>query len=152
MKKTRSASSLELSWLTIIILALLPIGRVIGHDLQIVKPETYLNFLLAIVPLILWVVVVLYKKVRSPLINLLVVGAVFGIFLALTHQIFWDGFWAGREPSLGNLEGKLSPLAEEVVTRSAAFISSVLTGIVTGGIMGLIAMLLQRVTQKPSAR
>lgn len=139
----RSRRSLGISPLGIVALAALGIPRAVAHDLQLVGP--IVNALLVFVPIAVWLAVVLWKRVSNQFLTLLAVGVVYGVLLAVTHQVFWGQSFAGSPPSLGgNLTGSLSPAAEGVVLRVFAFFSSVLTGAAVGAATGAVGRLVAR--------
>jgi hypothetical protein len=132
----------------IVLLALLGAPRAIGHDQDLIKEGTLINTLFVFVPFIIWLAVVLIKKVPRPFLTLFIIGAIYGIFLAVVHQINWNGFWGDNPPVLGgNLEGKLSPDIESLVLRMFSFLSSFVSGLVTGAILGIVATALQKITK-----
>jgi hypothetical protein len=116
-------------------LALLAVPRAVLHDLKIIHEGTAVNLLLVAVPLLVWIVVVVTARVPAPFLTLLAVGAIYGVGLAIVHQVFWnvDGHLGG------NLTGRLSPAAEAVIIRMFAAVSSLFTGLLTGAVTGLIA-------------
>jgi hypothetical protein len=135
----QGSHALGLSWIALIGLTLLAVPRVILHDLDIIKEGTFVNLLFVLVPPIIWIAVVLAVQVPKPFLTLLVVGLLYGVFLAAGHQLLWDQS-VGDAPSLGgNLEGRLSPGIEEFVIRMFAVVSSLFTGALVGAIAGLIA-------------
>jgi len=76
-----------------------------------------------------------------------------GVILALGHNLAWNEAFDGAGPSLGgNLEGTLSPRAEEIVLRAAASISSLFTGAGTGLVCGLVAVLVQALRRRSADR
>ena len=140
MKPEKTLSKLGLSLPALILLATLPIPRAIAHDLNLVNEGELINSILVFIPAIIWLVVVLWKKVPKPFLTLLIIGLVYGLLLGLTHQLAWDSFWNGNPPHLGGeLAGKLSPFVETILMRLATFVTSVITGIITGGFVGAIA-------------
>jgi hypothetical protein len=131
-----------MGWPAVVGLALLGVPRVVAHDLGPVDRVT--NALLVFVPVLVWLVVVLWRRVPNPLLTLLAVGLVYGVLLGVTHQVLWA--WALDEPPHlgGALAGALSPVAEELVLRAAAFASSVATGLAAGALIGAIGWLVAR--------
>lgn len=120
-------------------LALLAAPRVVLHDLDLIHEGTFVNALFVFVPPIIWIAVVLWKRVPNPFVTLLVTGLCYGILLAVGHQVLWDSAFGGAPPSLGgNLSG-LDPAAQSVILRLFAVISSVFTGVIVGAITGLVA-------------
>lgn len=144
INKPRLATDMSL-WL-LLGLALLSIPRVVVHDLEAVSFDSLVYKALAIVPLLIYLGVALFRKNKRPLYDFVVMGLLFGFFLALTHQVFWNAAFGDNPPRLGdNLEGQLSPATEEVLMRIATFISSIVTGVVTGLIFGVVALIAKKV-------
>ncbi|MDP9796783.1 hypothetical protein J2S43_005295 [Catenuloplanes nepalensis] len=112
-------------------LALIAVPRAVLHDLEIIHEGTFVNALLVAVPLLIWVVVVVAARVPRPFPALLVVGAFYGIGLAVVHQVLWS-----VDADLG---GRLPPWAEQGVIRTFAVLSSLFTGLLTGAVTGLVA-------------
>jgi len=130
----------------IILLAAIAAIRVPLHDLSIVSEGTLVNSLLVFVPLAIWLIVVLLRRVPNPFLALTVVGVAYGVMLAVIHQLLWTAAYDGSPPSLGgNLEGVLAPGLEAVIFRTSAFFSSIVTGTVLGVIVGAIAWVIERV-------
>jgi hypothetical protein len=139
--------------LLIIVLAALAVPRAVLHDLHAIPLDSPIYTVLAIVPFAIWALFALLGKSKRPIYDFLVLGIIFGLMLAITHQLTWDASWGGNLPHLhGNLEGKLNPVVESLLLRTAAFISSLLTGVVFGGIVALIAWMTfktrKQITQK----
>ncbi|MGW5753229.1 hypothetical protein [Nocardia rhamnosiphila] len=129
---------------TLLGLAALGLPRVVMHDLHLADPVT--NAVLVFVPIAVWIGWVLWRRVPAPLYTLLLVGVIYGVLLAITHQILWTEAFAGGPPELGgNLAGRLSPALEELVMRLAAFGSGVATGAVLGAVTGAVAWMLARI-------
>lgn len=117
-------------------LAALGVPRAVAHDLGPVDPVV--NSLLVFVPVAIWVVVALWRRIENVFVTLLAVGVCYGIFLGVVHQLLWDVAFEGEGPSLGgNLEGALPSVAEEVVVRGFSFVSSVVTGMLVGAVAGV---------------
>jgi hypothetical protein len=132
----------DLSIAAIIFLAALAIPRVFVHDLHLASFDSLLYKTLAVGPLVVWLIVAIARKSKKPFYDFLLVGLVFGLLLALAHQINWDASWGNNTPHIGgNLAGKFSPLAEGLTLRTAAIISSVMTGLVFGSAFGLVALI-----------
>lgn len=147
----RLRHSLGVSSWEIIGLAALGVPRVVAHDLDLVGPVG--NALLVFVPLAIWLVVVLWRRVPNPFLTLLVVGVAYGVLLGITHQLLWTEAFPGGAPSLGgNLAGTLPPTAEALVLRIFAFGSSVFTGAFTGAATGAAGWLLAKVVPGPRPR
>ncbi|ROO59862.1 hypothetical protein EDC02_1706 [Micromonospora sp. Llam0] len=150
MTSTRT-SGLGLPAAAIVGLALLAVPRAVLHDLGLVHERTFVNLVLVVLPVAVWILVAVTARVPNPFLTLLVVGVVYGILLALTHQLLWHIAWADDLPALGgNLAGRLSPAAESVVLRTAAALSSLFTGTLVGAFAGLISWLLSVATRARS--
>lgn len=133
-------------------LVALTIPRLLAHDLRLVDPSSFTNTLLAIVPLLVWVVAAAVWS-RRPLASLLAAGAGYGVALAVLHNITWAAFWGGSPPRLGgNLTGAWSPLTEEMLMRGASAMSSIGTGLAVGLITGLLAVAVQIGARRLGAR
>lgn len=125
-------------------LAVLGVPRVVAHDLDLVGPAT--NAVLVFAPIAAWLAVVLWRRVPNPFLTLLVIGGIYGVLLALTHQVLWTQSFDGDPPRLGgNLTGVLPAAAEAAVTRGFAFASSLVTGLLVGAAVGAVGWLLARV-------
>ncbi len=140
----RIRGALGVSPLVVLGLALLGVPRVVAHDLALVGPVV--NALLVFVPIAVWIGFVLVKRMPNPFLTLLAVGVVYGLLLALTHQLLWAEAFSGGPPSLGgNLAGVLPPAGEAVLLRAFAAGSSLVTGALTGVATGAVAWLLARI-------
>ena len=136
---------LGLSLPAIVLLAAIAAIRVPLHDLGMVPEGSILAGLLVFVPLAIWLVVVLRRRVPNPLLTPTVVGFAYAVMLAAIHQVFWGAGFGGDPPSLdGNLEGVLAPGVEAAVFRVSAFFSSLVTGTVVGALTGAVAWAIAR--------
>lgn len=136
---------LGMSVSAIILLAAIAALRVPLHDLDVVSEGSFVAWLGVFVPLALWLVVVLRRRVPNPFFALVVIGVAYGAMLALIHQLLWVAAYDGSPPSPGgNLEGVLAPGLEALVFRTAAFLSSLMTGTLVGVVIGAIAWVIER--------
>ncbi|GAA1579963.1 hypothetical protein [Actinoplanes couchii] len=137
-------------WLPVA-LGLLAAPRAVLHDLELIEPETGLNAALVFVPLIVWILIAVRAGADSFRLPLKA-GLVYGICLAVIHNLLWDG--AARLS--GTLAGRFSAPVEELLLRTTMSISSLLTGLLAGAACGAVAWLLtsrKRPTEKqPSTR
>ncbi|PDP87430.1 hypothetical protein CQJ94_11985 [Glycomyces fuscus] len=131
--------ALGLSWIAMTVLALLAAPRVILHDLDLIQEGTLVNALFVFVPPLVWVAVAVLARVPNPFATLLVVGLLYGVFLALGHQLLWNTAWEGNPPTLGGNLSDLPPAAHAVVVRGFAVASSLFTGALVGAVSGLVA-------------
>lgn len=120
-------------------LALLAAPRVVLHDLGVITEGAALNGVLVFAPPVIWIVVVLWKRVPNPFLTLLVVGVFYGLTLLLGHQILWHVAFEGGPPQLGGNLTDLDPVLQSVIIRFFASISSLFTGVIVGAITGVIA-------------
>ncbi|MFB9854085.1 hypothetical protein ACFFMR_27285 [Micromonospora andamanensis] len=141
---TSARPALGLPLLTLLGLALLGLPRVVLHDLDLVHERTFVNLLLVVVPPIVWITVALVKRVPNPFLTLLVVGLLYGVLLAVTHQLLWQVAF-DEQPILGGNLADLAPGTQEVIVRFFAAISSLFTGVIVGVVSGVIAWALSRV-------
>lgn len=123
-------------------LALLSVPRIFAHDLGIDAGPV--PAILTIGPLAVWILVALRARVPSPVLTLLVVGAVYGLALGIVHNLLWDEVFGDDEPVLGELDADLA----EVPLRVAAFVSSLFTGIAVGVSCGLVASAIRAVSAR----
>lgn len=122
-------------------LAALALPRVILHDLRLIDPGGVLTWILAIGPMIVWIVVAVVRRVPNPFLTLLLVGAIYGALSVIIHQLLWVNAFAGDVPSIGGPAGS-------VVARVAAVPSGLITGAVVGAITGLIAWGISAITRR----
>lgn len=125
-------------------LALLAVPRLVLHDLGIIQEGTGVNAVLTFLPPLIWIAVVLVRKVPNPFLALSAVGACYGVFLALGHQLMWNIGFDGSPPQLGGNLAGLDPLTQQVIIRFFAVVSGVITGVIVGVVTGLVAWLLSR--------
>ncbi|GAA1862869.1 hypothetical protein [Asanoa iriomotensis] len=122
----------------VVALAALAMPRVFLHDAGVSVPGP-VQGLLVFLPPAAWVAVAVWRRIAAPVVTLLAVGGLYGVGLAVVHNLFWSTAFGDRPPELGgNLAGRLGG-AEDVVLRVATTTSSLLTGLVVGLICGLVA-------------
>lgn len=139
---------LGLPFVALVGLALLAVPRVVLHDLDLIAEGTLLNAVFVFGPAIVWIVVVWALRVPNPFLTLVVVGALYGIFLALGHQLLWNVNTGGTQPQLGGNLSDVDPVLESVIFRVFATISSLFTGVIVGAISGLVAWGLSAITRR----
>jgi hypothetical protein len=140
MEGTALRRKLGLSVPVVILLATIAAIRVPLHDLGIVPEGSVVAGLLVFVPLAVWLIVVLRRRVPNPFLALTVVGLAYGVMLAVVHQLLWGAAFDGNPPSLGgNFEGVLAPGLESLIVRGFAFFSSIVTGTLVGTVVGAVA-------------
>ncbi len=147
---TAGSRVLGFGWPVLAGLAALAAPRVVLHDLDLVQEGTFVNGLLVFVPLVCWIAAVLWRRPPRPFLTVVVIGAIYGVFLAAGHQLLWATAFDGGEPRLGGNLADVDPAVQEVLLRTAAVLSSLVTGLVVGVVTGAVAALLCRVV--PSRR
>ncbi|MDR7186807.1 hypothetical protein J2X85_003868 [Microbacterium trichothecenolyticum] len=123
-------------------LAALGVPRAILHDLHIIEEGSAWNWLLALGPVAVWITLTVVRKVPTPFLTVLVIGAIFGVMLVITHQLLWDFAYQGTPPAIGN------SAAATLIPRLAAIPSGLFTGAIIGAIGGLIAWGIQAIRQR----
>jgi hypothetical protein len=99
---------LGFSWPTLVGLAALAAPRVVLHDLGVVEEGTVVNALLVFVPPACWIAAVMWRRPPRPFLSMLVVGGLYGAFLAAGHQLLWDT--AFEEPPRRSAERRPAPI------------------------------------------
>ena len=149
----KSAFEPDLPIIAIALLAALTLPRVVAHDLRLIEIDGPAYTALAIAPLLIWLLVALFRRTERPFFDFLVLGLVYGLFLGLTHQILWDASWAGNPPHIGgNLAGKINPFVESLILRAFALGSSIVTGLVFGAAFGIVALVAMKLRDRRVAR
>jgi hypothetical protein len=132
----------------LVALAALGVPRVVVHDLDLAGPAV--TWLLAIAPPAIWLVVVLAQRVPHPFTTLLVVGLLYGVMLAATHQLLWTEAFDGDPPRLGDRLSDAPDWVHTAVTRGGAVVSSVAVGALVGAAVGAVATALDRALRRPA--
>jgi hypothetical protein len=126
-------------------LALLAVPRVVLHDLGIIHEGSFINLLFVFVPPLIWVAFIVARKIPRPFLTTVVIGVIYGVFLALIHQLLWHQSMAGQSVQLGGNLADLAPGLQQLILRGAAVVSSLVTGTMVGVITGAVALLVSRV-------
>jgi hypothetical protein len=137
-----SGPRLGLSVPALLSLAMLGVPRGVAHDLDVGGDA--LSAVLAIGPLAVWLIVLIFLRRGSVFGTALALGGLYGVALALTHQVLWSEAFDGREPRLGDKLADLPDWAHAVITRGAGVASSVALGLVIGAVLGAVATLVRR--------
>lgn len=140
-------TALGFAWPVLAALAALAAPRVVLRDLGIVEEGTFVNGLLVFVPPACWIAAVLWRRPFRPFLAVVVIGALYGVFLAAGHQPLWDTAFAGAPPALGGFDP-----AGEALVRTASVLSSLVTGTLVGVVAGAVALLLDRLVRTGSGR
>ncbi|HEY8815851.1 MAG TPA: hypothetical protein VIP57_12205 [Candidatus Dormibacteraeota bacterium] len=137
----------------IILLAALTLPRVVVHDLRLIAIDAPAYTALAVIPLLVWLLVAIFRKSQRPLLDFVVLGLAYGLLLGLTHQVLWDASWGDDIPHIGgNLAGTFSPFAENLILRAFAVASSMVTGLAFGLAFGLLAVLAAKLRERQLLR
>ncbi|TQM11978.1 hypothetical protein [Pseudonocardia kunmingensis] len=141
MENTRRQGrpALGLPVLALVGLALLAAPRVVLHDLDLIQEGTVVNALFVFVPPLVWIAVAVLRRVPNPFLTVLVIGAIYGVLLAVGHQLLWHVSFPDGTPRLGGNLGDVPPATSEVVVRGFAAVGSVFTGVLVGAVSGLVA-------------
>ena len=153
MENTRrqERSALGLPVLALVGLALLAAPRVVLHDLGLIQEGTALNALFVFVPPVVWIAVVVRRRVPNPFLTVLVIGAIYGVFLAVGHQLLWHVSFPDGTPRLGGNLGDVPAATGAAVVRSFAAVGSVFTGVLVGAVSGLVAWGVSKVVRRGGA-
>jgi len=118
-------------------LGALGVPRVVLHDLDVGAQPVYVA--LTIGPPVVWLAYLIRARPGRVTMSGLLIGCVYGVFLAVTHQVLWTEAFDEPPKLGGNLEGELEPWLENLVLRGAAVLSSIGTGAAIGLVVGLLA-------------
>ncbi|HEY6799361.1 MAG TPA: hypothetical protein VI121_01865 [Agromyces sp.] len=135
---TPKRPALGLPFIALAGLALLSVPRVILHDVGLIHEGTFVNLLLVVIPPIVWITIVLWRRVPNPFLTLFVIGACSGVFLAIVHQVLWAAAFGDQPPALGGNLAQLDPTVQDLIIRGFAVVSSLFTGVLIGVVVGLI--------------
>jgi hypothetical protein len=138
----RVRARLGLPIMALVGLATLGVPRVVVHDLDLGGAAA--TWPLAIAPPVVWLVVVVARRVPQPFTTLLVIGALYGVMLAVTHQLLWTEAFDGNPPRLGDRFADAPDWVHTAVTRGVAILSSLATGALVGALVGAIGAALNR--------
>ncbi len=135
-----------LSFLSILLLAILGVPRVIGHDLGWFEEGTFINSMFVFIPVLIWMAVAVLNKNANPFRSMLVLGVIYGVMLALVHQVFWTASF----PTLPELGGNFTAAPQyirTIVPRIAAVMSSMMTGAIMGIVLGIVAFVIRKLVR-----
>ena len=138
----RGRAGLGLSVAALVALAALGVPRVVLHDLDIGGEAV--NAALAVLVPVVWLAVVLARDVPRPFVTLVVIGLLYGVMLAVTHQILWNEAYDGDPPRLGDQLADAPDWVHSVVTRGGAVLSSLAIGLLVGAVTGAVATAIDR--------
>lgn len=142
--------ALGFSWPVLVALAALAAPRVVLHDLGVITEGSVVNGLFVFVPPACWVAAVLWRRPARPFTTVVVIGALYGVFLAVGHQLLWDAAFGGVPPTLGGSLGGIDPGTAEAILRTETVVVSLLTGTLVGVITGGVALVIGRIVPAPA--
>lgn len=134
----------------LVALAALGLPRVVVHDLDLAGPAV--TWVLALAPPIAWIAVVLARRVPQPFTTLVTIGVLYGVMLAVTHQLLWVEAHDGAPPRLGDRLAGAPDVVHAVVTRGGAIVSSLVVGAALGALTGALATGIDRARARPAPR
>lgn len=143
--------TLGFSWPVLVALAALAAPRIVLHDLGVIEEGSVVNGLFVFVPPACWIAAVLWKRPPRPFTTVVVIGAIYGVFLAIGHQVLWDAAFDGDAPALGGSLAGIDAGTLEIAVRVASVLSSLVTGTLVGVVAAAVALLLSRVLPAPPA-
>ncbi|WP_448609247.1 hypothetical protein [Geodermatophilus sp. URMC 60] len=143
---------LGFSWPVLIALAALAAPRVVLHDLGILEEGSAVNGLFVFAPPACWIATVLWKRPPRPFATVVVIGTLYGVLPAIGHQVLWDATSGAGTASLGGDLGGIDPAVQEGLLRVAVIVSSLVTGVLVGGVTAAVALLLHRIGTAVRAR
>lgn len=139
------------SWPLAAALAGLAAPRILLHDLDVVDEGSPVNAALVALPLVAWLVAILVRRWR-PLAAGLRLGVAHGVLLALVHQLTWSATYADDPPRLGGNLADVPEGVQEVVLRTLAIGSSLVTGFLVALMVAALAWVVARVSGRDAAR
>jgi hypothetical protein len=128
------ARTLGFSWPVLVALAALAAPRVVLHDLGVIEEGSVVNGLFVFVPPACWIAAVLWRRPARPFATVVVIGALYGVFLAVGHQLLWDVAFGGVPPTLGGMDPGTAEAVLRTETVGAGLLTGTLVGVVTGGV------------------
>lgn len=131
-------------WL-VVVLVVIMLPRGILNDMNIVAEGTLGYYVLALTPFAVWLAVAVFRKTKKPMRDFTVLGVLYGVFLGLTHLMFWGISWSHHPPGIATtLADKVDPALGTLVAQGVTFSISLAIGLGAGLIYGLIAVVAMR--------
>ncbi|HEU5121447.1 MAG TPA: hypothetical protein VFT59_01260 [Candidatus Saccharimonadales bacterium] len=128
-------------WLIVALVALM-LPRTLLNELGVVAEATLAYYVLALTPFVIWLGVALLRKTKKPMMDFLILGLLFGILLAVIHQLFWavGSAVSQHAPQFAiDFASQFDPAWRELITRSISVCISLIIGLGSGIIFGAIA-------------
>jgi hypothetical protein len=142
-------------WLLLGLIAL-GVPRTVLADLGVVAPEsspTY--YVLALGPFAGWLAVAVFRRSGSPLKDHLVAGTLYGLSLAVVHEVLWtSGASLGQHPTQGAvaLAERFDPPVRDLVLHGCSFVVAMTIGLGVGLTAGVAAAIANRVRTASTRR
>jgi hypothetical protein len=140
-------------WLvTVLVLLMLP--RTLLNELGVVTEGTLPYYVLALTPFAIWLAVAVVRKNQKPMADFLMLGLLFGLLLAVVHQLLWNSGSAVTQhaPQIAiDIAANFDPGARELVTRLVSVGISLVIGLGSGLVIGAIALVASFVRSKKKA-
>lgn len=141
---------LGIHWFELLALSLLGLPRIIFHDLSIIREGTFINSLFVFIPAVIWILYLIIRGVPRPFTAMLLLCLIYGVVLAITHQLMWSGVFPNGIALGGNLS-HLNGLSA-IIPRIFAFFSSLATGAVLGVILGSVTWIISQILNRIGKR
>lgn len=129
-------------WL-VVVLVLLMVPRTLLSDLALITENTMPYYFFALIPYAVWLGVALFYKSKKPFMDFLVLGVLYGLTLIIIHQLLWNpGSSFGYQPPQAALDfgAQFASNLQDLAARGYTIIVSLVIGIGSGIVFGLIAM------------
>ena len=122
-------------WLMLVLLSL-GLPRTVLADLGVIAPEgSWFYYVLALTPFVVWLAIAVFRPSRRPFLDFLVLGLLYGLSLAVVHQLFLHvGDSLGHNPPTGalNFAERFSSSLREVTIRAYTVLIAMIIGVGTG--------------------
>lgn len=135
----------DMSLVLLVFMAVIGIPQVVVKDLQLLSLESTLYKVLTLGPFLVYLAIALFRKNKRPFNDFVVLGALLGLFVAVTHQITMD---KNVHEFKDNVKDFFSPAVEDIFIRIVIFIRILVTKLIAGAVLGLIASTVYRIRQR----
>jgi hypothetical protein len=119
------------------------VPRTLLSDLGIIIAETPVYYVFALTPYAVWLGVAMFRKSEKPLLEFLVLGVLYSLTLIVIHQVLWNnGTALGHQLPQAALDfgARFGPSLGDLAVRGYTIMISLLIGIGSGAVVGLIAV------------
>jgi hypothetical protein len=140
MKRTFILTSMPV-WL-VMVLTFIMVPRTLLSDLGIIIAETPVYYVFALTPYAVWLSIALLRKSEKPFQEFLVLGVLYSLTLILIHQTLWNnGTELGHQLPQAALDfgARFGPSLRDLAVRGYTIMISLLIGVGSGAVVGLIA-------------